>query len=155
MFGTHPELEEQAAKALGYIHFAFSRLDTDLGLALVWAHGDEKLEIRTNKVSKLSFHARLELLRKLSKDLYSNSPKIVAEYEDWINDAHSVRELRNRFFHGRWGVSSKNTVGNVLGLPTSPDQESTEFTVQELKTHCETLHSLSFRLASLRKEHPV
>lgn len=52
-------------------------------------------------------------------------------------------------------MSAKNTVANVIGLPTAPDQEGKNFTIDELTTHRETLKSLGSRLASLRKEHPV
>lgn len=121
----------------------------------MWAHDQATVEKLTKKVSGLNFHARVELLKDFSKDRYSGSPKVITEYEKWVCDAHSMRELRNRFFHGRWGVSAKNSVANVIGLPTSPNQEGKTFTIEELTTHCETIKSLGTRLASLRKEHPV
>lgn len=127
----------------------------NLGLALVWAGGGKALEDLTKKVLPLNFNARLDLLESQSHEKYKDSPDIVAKYEEWIRNAHSIRELRNRFFHGRWGVSAQDKVSNVIGLPTSPEQESKEYSIDDLMRLRKVISDLSSQLADLREKHPT
>ena len=152
----YDQLSDEAARELGHIHFEFSNLDMDIGLALVWSHEHGKVKSLTEKVSKLNFNSRVELLGNYAQEKYSLSPRVLNGYKSWIEDAHSIRELRNRFFHGRWGfIPQDNLVANVVGLPTSREQSSQHFTIGELRETRKAIRGLRSRLNTLRKETPV
>jgi len=149
-------LEQAAAVVLGRMLFEFARLDMALGLALVWSDGGKYLDKRTKEVESLSFHKRLDLLQKLVAALYSVEHGAHILYDEWLKDAHSVRLMRNALVHGRWGIDPmKDQVFNVIGLPTSPNQQARGYSVSELKSVLGQMEQLQHRLSVLRTEWPV
>lgn len=149
-------LEREAATILGYMLFEYSRLDMELGLFLVWAYEGKTLEELTKKLSDYSFHKRLEFLQKLVQVKFAETPKIIGAYATWLADAHEIRSIRNQLFHGRWGVNPiQQQVTNVLGLPTSPEQRETPYSIVDLQNKLETIRALRTRLQELRKSSPV
>ena len=101
---SYEKLEREAATILGYMLFEYSRLDMELGLALVWANNGEKLTELTNKLNNEVFNSKLNVLEKLVKKKYIVGTKAENRYSKWISNAHKVRTLRNQLFHGRWGI---------------------------------------------------
>jgi len=149
-------LEREAATILGYMLFEYSRLDMELGLFLVWANEGKTLDKLTKKLSDYNFHKRLEFLRKLVQVKFAKTPKINEAYATWLADAHETRSIRNQLFHGRWGVNpTQQQVTNVLGLPTSPEQRETPYSIVDLQNNLETIQTLRTRLQELRKSWPV
>ncbi|MDO8177022.1 MAG: hypothetical protein Q7T62_02145 [Undibacterium sp.] len=149
-------LEQAAAVALGQMLFEFARLDMALGLVLVWSDGGKQLDKLTKAVTDLSFHKRLDLLHSFVATLYpvGNGARVL--YDAWLKDAHSVRLVRNELVHGRWGVDPmKDQVFNVVGLPTSPNQQTKGYAVSELKDIVAQMGLLQHRLSVLRTEWPV
>ena len=57
-------LEQAASLALGRMLMAFSRMDMELGLALVWVNEGKELETRTAKLDQSNFHVKMKDLRK-------------------------------------------------------------------------------------------
>lgn len=148
------ELEDEATKELGYIIFEFSRLDTDLALCLVWANQGKDLAKFTKILTEKgqSFNFRLELLEDLTKKNL-NTEFETDEYRNWIEDAHQLRQLRNRLVHGRWGfIPSNGTIANVLGLPTSKNQDEQRYSIDDLRNYRTIFKDLREKLAILRNE---
>lgn len=155
---TRQALEEAGAKVLGRMLFEFSRLDMALGLAIVWSNEGAQLDELTTQVDKLQFNDKLERLLKLVKAKYASvaDHEAGAVYSKWVDDVHEVRMVRNELVHGRWGIDHmKNQVVNVHGLPTSPDQKSTGYSINELKAVLEHMVQLQVRLVELRARWPV
>jgi len=152
----HDRLESEAATALGLMIFEYSRLDMELGLFLSWSDDGKLMERITKKVAGLNFSKRLEFLQKSVAKKFRDSPDVIERYARWLADAHAIRELRNQLFHGRWGVkATEQVVVNVIGLPTSPDQESTRYSIAELKSALGSVRELRSRLQKLRSSCPV
>ena len=149
-------LEREAATILGFMLFEYSRLDMELGLFLSWSDEGSSLESLTKKMVGLNFNKRLEHLQTSVASKFRDTPSIADAYFAWISDAHLIRELRNHLFHGRWGVEPiAQRVVNVVGLPNSPDQSSTPYTIAELEGHLERMRQLRVRLQELRSSCPV
>jgi hypothetical protein len=150
------QLERDAATVLGYMLFEYSRLDMELGLDLVWSDDGQKIEELTKKHSEHNFHKRLESLEKLVQLKYPDTPAALDLYTNWLSDAHAIRSNRNQLFHGRWGVSpQQQLVVNVMGLPTSPEQSETYYSIARLGEILQTMRTLRSRLSELRKTWPV
>jgi hypothetical protein len=148
-------LERDAATVLGYMLFEYSRLDMELGLFLAWSDGGRNLDELSGRVTAANFNSRLESLEKLTKLKYSDTPA-ADEYAKWLLDAHALRSLRNRLFHGRWGfLPHQRMVANVLGLPTSPEQTETRYSLAQLRESLQTMRVLRKRLCELRQTWPV
>ena len=153
----HPEdkLKRQAATLLGYMLFEFSRLDMEIGLYLAWSSGGKHLKKLTKKLANYNFNKRLTLLEELAQKTYENTPT-AARYSQWLSDAHEIRALRNQFFHGRWGFSpNQQLVANVIGLPTSPEQFETYYSIDQLREFLKKMKILRRELSKLREQWPV
>jgi hypothetical protein len=89
------------------------------------------------------------------QEKYAGSPAVDL-YAAWLNDAHAIRLLRNQLFHGRWGfIPIQQLVANVIGLPTSPEQSETRYSIDQLGASLESMRMLRVRLSDLRKKWPV
>jgi hypothetical protein len=149
------ELERDAATVLGYMVFEYSRLDMELGLFLVWSDEGRKLDELSERLNEANFNCRLGFLEKLAKAKYSDTPPGL-EYSKWLIDAHAMRSLRNRLFHGRWGVSPQHReVANVVGLPTSAEQTETRYSIAQLRDSLQKIRMVRNGLAKLRQTWPV
>jgi hypothetical protein len=149
-------LEREAATILGFMIFEYSRLDMELGWFLSWADDGNSLEKLTKKLGALNFSKRLEFLQKSVASKFRDSPSVVEAYANWLSDAHAIRELRNQLFHGRWGVEPiQQRVVNVVGLPNSPSQESTPYSIADLQSALASMRDLRARLQKLRSSCPV
>jgi hypothetical protein len=149
------QVEEQAATVLGYMLFEYTRLDMELGLFLVWSDEGKELENLTKKVADYNFAKRLCFLEKLVQEKYSDTPAAYL-YAEWLHDAHEIRSLRNKLFHGRWGfIPRQQMVANVIGLPTSPEQTEVRYSLEQLRGSLEFMRMLRARLDNLRDKWPV
>ena len=149
------DFERDTATVLGYMLFEYSRLDMELGLFLVWSDEGRRLDERSKKLNETSFSKRLELLEMLTKLKYSDTPA-ADEYAKWLLDAHALRSLRNQLFHGRWGFDSRQGMAaNVVGLPTSPAQTETRYSIAQLRESLQLMRALRSRLSELRQTWPV
>jgi hypothetical protein len=152
----HGRLEREAATILGFMHFEYARLEMELGLFLAWEGEGRKLDQFTAAVSDLNFKKKLERLEKSAHSRYADRPLALDAYKIWLAEANRIRALRNRFFHGRWGIGAvKQKVINVVGLPTSPEQSAVGYTIAELQSELESIIKLRSELASVRKSWPV
>lgn len=148
-------LESEAATALGYIIFEYSRLDMELGLFLVWSGEGQRLEQLTNTHNDSNFYNKLEFLKIQVESKYKGTPAFDF-YAQWLNDAHAIRILRNDLFHGRWGfLPAQQCVANVVGLPTSPKQTETLYTIAQLQESFNKISELRSQLSKIRAQWPV
>lgn len=148
-------LEQAASLALGRMLMAFSRMEMELGLALVWVNEGKELEARTAKLDQSNFHTKLEELRK-HLDQRDRSDEVGRKLSAWMEKAHALRGIRNELVHGRWGIAAvDDVVVNVIGLPTSPEQRSTRYRIAELDRIVEDIHHLRAELSKLRTKWPV
>jgi len=146
-------IEEDAAKAVGFILFEFARLDMNLGLCLVWSDEGRNLEELTKKISEKNFNSRLNLLEKLAFEKYESDSTELIKYKNWMYNANNVRILRNQLVHGRWGfIPHQGCVANVTGLPTSPEQSEVRYTIKQLNRVVKRIQNLSTKLNTLREE---
>jgi len=149
------DLESEAAKALGYMIFEFTRLDMELGLLLVWSDEGRKPDELTEKFNESNFNCKLSFLKALINSKYKEAPAFNL-YQNWLRKAHEIRILRNGFSHGRWGfIPQHQCVANVVGLPTSPNQTETRYTVIQLQELVKKISTLRSQLSKLRAEWPV
>lgn len=149
-------IEEEAAKAVGLILFEFTRLDSNLGLFVVWTNNGQNLRQLTSKFEGKSFSERLSYIEKLAHKKYANSSVELNEYNNWLKNAHELREIRNQLVHGRYGFIPKTGhVANVIGLPTSSEQSETRYTIRELNQIIKRIQKLSLKMHELRDEYPL
>lgn len=156
LWARREQLENDAASQLGHMIFEFSRLDTNLGLCLVWVDGGAKLQALTKSIENINLKGKLDELEKHVKAKLPNGSKRRNAYEAWIQRTHAIRQQRNNLVHGRWGVEAHiNKVVNVLGLPTSNEQQVTRYGIDELAAVNSELKALQLELSRLREHWPL
>lgn len=156
LWARREQLENDAASQLGHMIFEFSRLDTNLGLCLVWVDGGAKLQALTKSIENINLKSKLDELEKHVKAKLPNGSKRRNAYEAWIQRTHAIRQQRNNLVHGRWGVEAHiNKVVNVLGLPTSNEQQVTRYGIDELAAVNSELKALQLELSRLREHWPL
>lgn len=148
LFCERERIEQEAALALGRLLFAFGRLETLLGLAVVWTD-PARLERLTDEFGNRAFHAKLEFLRNYASGLTDQSLRIA--YIDWLDRTDAMREMRNKLIHARWGFRAQPPAAMcVTGLPTSPQQTETAYSIEALQEAVASIEQLSAQLDELR-----
>ena len=155
MFAARDANEGAAATVLGQMLFEFARLDTALGLCLVWSQRGSDVDSLTIKVAAMTFHKKLDFLRQVI-ELHTQEVKMHAAYSQWIERADQARLMRNDLVHGRWGVEAYGLhVINVVGLPTSSEQRATPYTLRQLERFLDDMKMLQIDLNRLRSRWPL
>ena len=150
------ELEQAAASILGRLLFDFSRLELELGLLLVWTGEGSRLNELTAQVAGHTFQKKLAFLRKLVGAKFKKDSAGHSAYSGWLRRTHTARVSRNRLVHGRWGIdANQQRIINVMGLPTSPDQNEVRYSLRELEDVLNTIRELHAELQKLRKQWPI
>jgi hypothetical protein len=145
------ELETACAGLLGRLLFEFSRLDTNLGLCLVWVDGGRRLESLTPQVASFGFNKRLEELRDRVEATFDAGSKGREAYSAWLARAHTARTIRNELVHGRWAVDPRSfQVLNIVGLPTSSAQKEVRYSLGDLEMRISDIKHLDAQLNQLR-----
>jgi hypothetical protein len=151
----YDQLERKAATVLGYMLLEYSRLDMELGLLLAWSDDGRRLTELTKRLTDENFNSRLVRLEGFVREKYNGTPAADL-YNNWLSDAHAIRSIRNQLFHGRWGIMpQQQVVANVVGLPTSPEQHETHYSIGKLKELLQAIRVLRTRLSDLRHAWPV
>jgi len=152
----HERLEREAASILGYMLFEYSRLDMELGMMVVWAGDGRQLDKLTTKYNQSNFHGKLDFLKKRAANKYATAHEAFNAHTCWLDAAHKVRDCRNKFVHGRWGIEpTMQQVINVVGLPTSADQKPFPYTIPALQAELDAIRSLRAGLRDLRNAWPL
>lgn len=155
LWARHEIIQAEAASLLGQMLFAFSYVDVCLGLCLAWANDGARLEALSKSLEGQSVKARLDTLSEQVATKFPAGSKRRTAWDRWIERANAARAQRNLMVHGRWCVEArKHKIVNVVGLP-SGSQQSTEYSIAELRAFNEELGSLGQELARLRTHWPV
>lgn len=145
------EFEQHAASLLGRMIFAFSRLDTNLGLMVAWVMRSLGKEAQLKNVDTMSFNTRLEFIAEYIETSNGLASEARAEMSDWIAAADAARAQRNKFVHGRWGIDiHRNKALNVVGLPGSDAQRPFEYSLSELEAYNQVIRHLTSTLSQIR-----
>ena len=151
IFRLRDALEKESAFALGAAMFAFSGLDTNLGLMVASALRTTGREAQGPKADAMSFHVRLDFIQKYLESDANLPPKALREMQQWLTDAHRARLERNQLVHGRWSTDPlRGKALNIVGLPSSDAQQVFEYTVEELQNVGAGFIQLNSRLSKAR-----
>ncbi len=132
--------------------FAFSGLDTNLGLMVASALRYLGKEAQAGNVDALNFNARLAFVEDYAATGPEVPAKAAAALKDWVARAHAARLLRNQLVHGRWGVDAMGSkVLNIVGLPSGEAQRTVEYTLEELAAIGERFRELNSELSRARQ----
>ncbi len=129
----YDELEAQSHRLLGHFFAVFANVELTLSLRV----GDEG-----------NFHQKLG--RFLGSSIESiGSEESYCEILAWYMGADSMREMRNRLAHGRWGyLVHLQRVVHVSGYPPSPQDERC-FSLGDLHALVQDAHSINNDLIRL------
>jgi hypothetical protein len=147
---TADEIETAASQHLGKLLFIFGRLETNLALTLAHSHPASDFERVIVDIEGIPFAEKLEALRHRINARQSNDLHTVAQWETWYQAATSLRTVRNRFAHGRWGfVASRQQVVHVVGLPGSPNKIGSPYSLHELSLEVEKAEKVAAEFSGL------
>lgn len=154
MFAARQATEQAAATLLGQILFEFARLEMALGLHLVWFDSGRQLEKLTNDAVDQAFSGRLRMLERQVVLTEPAGGELTAAYRAWIARADQTRSTRNALVHGRWGVDAHGRhMFNIQGLPTSPEQVTSIYTLEALQSLIDEMKLLQNDLVKLGQHH--
>lgn len=127
------QLEDEAARLLGQLLFAFGRLEASLGFFLTWGRDDWPGALDQCH-EQCTFAGKLDLVLQWAGQRYADDVDAYNKCAAWYMAADSVREVRNRLAHGRWGFAyGAQVVANVSGLPGSPSQDERRYSLNQLE----------------------
>jgi UDP-2,3-diacylglucosamine pyrophosphatase LpxH len=150
------ELEATAAQHLGRLLFVFGGLELHLDQTLVNVRPPAELESEAARVEKLAFGDKLDELASRVQASHAGDAKALARWQKWFLAANTLRELRNRFAHGRWGFQHYHQqVVHVRNLPGSGNQEEVRFTLDEFAAHVASTEEVAEEFTILRDLHSV
>lgn len=156
MLSARRATEQAAATLLGEILFEFARLEMALGLHLVWFDAGRHLEKLTSDYSDSPFSKRLNALKQQVAVTDTSGGGLTTAYNEWIARADRTRSTRNTLVHGRWGVDSYGRhMFSIKGLPTSPDQATSIYTLETLQALIDEMQLLQNDLVKLGRRHPL
>jgi hypothetical protein len=136
--------------------FALSRLEIAISFYVVWADYGRELEALTEKLEETAFNVKLRHLEKIFEKKYGVGTPPHSAMAAWLKEADAARELRNELVHGRWGIAThEQKVANVIGLPTSPRQRETRYSIADLQQVLGRVERLEPALGKLRKKWPL
>ncbi|MFK3647355.1 hypothetical protein ACI2IY_02825 [Lysobacter enzymogenes] len=154
VFAQRDRMEREAAQALGEIMFAFGRLETNLGVAAVWAGDPKGFEERAARLDGSSFHLKLEALsERVGAEAFGEARTV---YTEWLDQADKIRRLRNTLVHARWGFEHAPFAAVcVTGLPVSQRQSATSYSIEDLRGVVGSIERLNSALTELRERWPL
>ena len=143
---------------LGRLVHAHAQLYFNVGLQLNWMGMHLGHDVTSLLQSTTPFARRLTRLEELTSELFAKAePSALAELKAWFEEAGRLKQVRNDYVHGRWGVprSFAESPPRIEFVPLhwNLDQEAavspTVMTIDELEQEVATLQHLAgeyFRL---------
>ena len=141
------ELRSSVAAILGEFMLEFGALERDLIIALDFVSGASPGE--SNSSDRLKMHERTERYAKRLADWPGTKAGFHADLKVIIEKINLSREVRNRFAHGRWGIS-RDSVALVTIGPDGPTDD--RFTLDQFRAQLEELRATSTLLRAFRKK---
>lgn len=128
------EIQDFTHCALGRFFIAFASLELNLSL-------------QVGGVGR--FQDKLERFYDMAIAQYPDSDTYFFEISAWYMAADSIRTLRNRFAHGRWGfLTQAQSIVHVAGYPPDP-QDERRFSLAELDSIVKDAELLGEELSKL------
>ncbi len=122
------EFEARAQTLVGRFFIAFSAIELNLSLQVGGAG---------------KFNEKLERYFESAMNLYGKSDNDFCSIAAWYMAADAMRDLRNRFAHGRWGFATHSQmVTHVAGYPPDVQHERhfSLFDLEAIVADAESLH---------------
>lgn len=149
-------IESDAATLLGLLSLEFARLDTALGVCIVSVDAGRRLDELTRQYDKASFEDKVAFLRKTVDRRFGDADPAREAYTAWLARADDARRVRNHLVNGRVGFDADTgRVVSVIGLPTSQDQRTRRYALDELRAIVGELRTLHADLATLGERFPL
>lgn len=149
---TEEELEDGASRLLGKLLFAFGRIEMNLALFLGGLQLDEPFDRVMARLEKCTFDDKLDILLDAVGQRYDDDIELYGHWAEWYMAADSLRDLRNRLAHGRWGIIGHlQIVAHVAGLPGSPKQKETRYSLALLGAEVAEAPRIVAEFSSLRR----
>lgn len=151
------DLRKATAGLLGEMMLEMSALDFSISLHLRNSRDGAVPETANEYVQKLRFNRKIDLV---SAELRKKAGTDVASRDEiraWRDKAHEVRERRNTFVHGRWGIveSQALVVSVAPGLPGEAPQVERRYNVRQLEVELEHARAVSAEFSRLAKKYRV
>lgn len=128
---TSNEIEDETHRLLGRFFTVFAKIEFNLAL-LVGPEGN--------------FHDKLQGFLNTANVRLDDSHPQFCEVMAWYKAADSVREIRNRFAHGRWTFHAPTQrVIHVLGYPPARQDEK-RYSLMELQAIVRAAESVNIEL---------
>ena len=90
---------------LGRLVHAHAQLDFNVGLQVNWMGPYLGHEVQGLLQPTTPFAHRLARLEELTEELFASAePGALIEFEAWFAEAARLKQVRNDYVHGRWGV---------------------------------------------------
>lgn len=133
---NYDELEAQFHQVLGRFFTTFAGVELNLSL-------------RVGGVG--SFADKLERFLESAGALMNNHDDEYCEAVSWYMAADSIREVRNRFAHGRWGIlAAVQLIAHVSGYPPEIQPER-RFSLPELEAIVKDAELLNKELVKIHR----
>ena len=134
---NYDQLEGQFHQILGRFFVTFAHIELNLSLRVGGAG---------------SFADKLGRFLDLAGTQMSNHDDEFFEIASWYMAADSIREVRNLFAHGRWGIlPAAQLIAHVSGYPPETQLER-HFSLTELEAFTEDAELLNKELVNIRDE---
>ena len=154
--GAHQRLEDALHRGLGRAVILFSQLDLNISLCLQSLETETDALVARTRIDRLSMKEKLDDLQHVIASKFKGShPKLVSDLDRWFSKASEIRDLRNSFIHGRWGISPvlKEICFVPGGLPGGTAESSRErrYQLSQFEEKIEGLATLLNEFGDLRK----
>jgi len=141
-----------AAQHLGRLLFTFGRLEMNVALFLAGLHPDRDFDQEIVAAEKRTFGDKLDALQVQLMDELAADAEAEQAWAAWFEQARTLRALRNRFAHGRWAcLPVQHQIVHVVGLPGSPNQASTFYTLEALELEVRKAEQIAADFQRLRR----
>ncbi|MEP6935112.1 MAG: hypothetical protein ABI988_14445 [Nitrospirota bacterium] len=154
---SQADLVSELHRLLGRTVVASANLDLVVALALQAAASRAGAPMSSQAIDSLNTCKKLEALQAhlAKRPPSSTSSALLAP---WFSQASELRQLRNSFVHGRWGIAplSQEVCFVPAGLPLSASEAppaECRYSLSELSDEVAKIETLAGEMVSLRLKH--
>ena len=156
MMARRAAAEQEIARLIGQVLFAYSRFVSAVHLGVAWLDHGGALDAHRERAGALSVGHLLQAIRDRVRGRLSDKPEGAARYIRWCDRASVLRAARNDIAHARWGMEAYGRHAIAVTTPVLVDPpEQREFTAAQLRDLCEQCSGLANELSELRRSFPL
>jgi hypothetical protein len=149
---TEEELENEAHRLLGKLFAVFGGLEMNLGLFNAGLNPAIPFVQEAERQDDFNFAEKLQHLLKAAHSRCEYDIDGFSRWAEWYMAADSVREVRNRLAHGRWGViPHEQCVAHVSGLPGTSHQNERRYSLAQLEAEVQEAQRVNAEFSRLTK----